>query len=207
MPFIDFGALKERVSMEQAAQVLGLQLSPTGGQLRGPCPACKSGGDRAIVITPAKGLFYCFAKKSGGDVIALTSHIEGIGTKEAAEYLDFHFGTVPVEGTVISTSTVSKERATAPQKQEARSQPAPAFDPDKFFAKLQFEHGEVQAAGYAAEDAERIGLGWHPQYKALFVGHRNADGTWSGFSKLKDGKLTPPPRWITSTVVPFQKRA
>jgi hypothetical protein len=72
---------------------------------------------------------------------------------------------------------------------------------------LQFEHDEVQGAGYAAEDAERIGLGWHPQYKVLFVGHRSADGSWSGFSKLKDGKLTPPPRWIVSTVVPFQKRA
>lgn len=40
MPFIDFGALKERVSMEQAVQLLGLQLRPQGHQLRGTCPNC-----------------------------------------------------------------------------------------------------------------------------------------------------------------------
>jgi len=78
MPFVDFAELKARVSIEQAAQMLGLHLVPHGSQSRSPCPACKSGGDRALVVTPAKGLFYCFAQKIGGDAIALTAHIRGI---------------------------------------------------------------------------------------------------------------------------------
>jgi hypothetical protein len=69
MPFVDFAALKQRVSIEQTAVLLGLQTNPAGNQLRAACPACKEGGDRAIVITPEKGLFYCFPGKVGeGDV-------------------------------------------------------------------------------------------------------------------------------------------
>ena len=67
-----------------------------------------------MVMTPAKGLFYCFAKKAGGDAIALTAHIRGIPVKDAADHLDRAFGTVQ-----NSTGTVSKSRATAPQAQEA----------------------------------------------------------------------------------------
>ena len=84
MPFVDFAELKTRVSIEQATQMLGLNLTPHGSQHRGPCPVCKTGGDRALVVTPAKGLFYCFAAKSGGDAIALVAHIRGISVKDAA---------------------------------------------------------------------------------------------------------------------------
>ena len=56
MPFVDFAELKTRVSIEQAMQMLGLKLVPHGSQHRGACPACETGGDRALVVTPAKGL-------------------------------------------------------------------------------------------------------------------------------------------------------
>jgi len=52
--FIDFAALKERISVEAAIPLLGLSLKQQNGQWRGPCPACKSGGDRALVVTPSK---------------------------------------------------------------------------------------------------------------------------------------------------------
>jgi hypothetical protein len=117
VPFIDFGALKERVSMEQAVQLLGLQLRPQGHQLRGACPVCKTGGDRALVITPGKGLYYCFAGQTGGDQIALTAHIKGFkNQQEAAAFLDGN-GTVP--GTV-QNSTVSKKGATVPPAHKDR---------------------------------------------------------------------------------------
>ena len=54
---IDFGELKQRVSIERAVEMLGIKLTKSGPQLRGPCPICKAGGDRAFVVTPAKGLF------------------------------------------------------------------------------------------------------------------------------------------------------
>ena len=143
MPFVDFAELKTRVSIEQAIQMLGLKLTPAGNQFRGPCPACKAGGDRALVVTPAKGLFYCFAKKVGGDAIALTAHIRGASVKEAAEELSRAFGTVQ-----NSTGTVSKNRATVPQAPEARKQPA--FDPEAYAARLDAAHASPDRSPWGA---------------------------------------------------------
>lgn len=85
---VDFAELKERLSIEEAIPLLGLEMRERNGQYRSPCPACKSGGDRALVITPAKGAYYCFADKKGGDVIALAAHINGTGMRDAALFLD-----------------------------------------------------------------------------------------------------------------------
>jgi DNA primase len=144
MPFVDFAELKARVSIEQAAQLLGLNLLPHGSQFRGACPACKTGGDRALVMTPAKGLFYCFAAKLGGDAIALTAHLRGLSVKDAADQLNRAFGTVQ-----NSTSTVSKNRATAPQAQAARKQSA--FDPEAYAARLDASHASLAPLGISAQ--------------------------------------------------------
>jgi hypothetical protein len=63
MPFVDFAELKTRVAIEQAMQMLGLNLTLHGNQYRGACPVCKAGGDRALIVTPAKGLFYSSQRK------------------------------------------------------------------------------------------------------------------------------------------------
>ena len=85
--FIDFVALKERVSVEAAISLLRLSLKQQNGQWRGPCPACKSGGDRALVVTPSKNAFYCFGDRTGGDVIAFAAHIRECSVKDAAAFL------------------------------------------------------------------------------------------------------------------------
>ncbi len=87
MSKIDFVKLKETVSILQAASLVELKLTQHGDAYRSPCPACQSGGERAIVITPAKKAYYCFAEKKGGDVIALVAHVRGIGQRAAAEWL------------------------------------------------------------------------------------------------------------------------
>ena len=66
MPFMDFDALKKAITFEQAIGLLGLQVKRhSGTQWRGACPACKTGGDRALVITEGKG-FFCFTQRAGG---------------------------------------------------------------------------------------------------------------------------------------------
>jgi DNA primase len=72
MSFIDFAEVKARCSIEQAAKLLDLKTIEERSQLRAPCPVY-SGGQRAIVITPAKNLFHCFPSKARGDQIALVS--------------------------------------------------------------------------------------------------------------------------------------
>jgi DNA primase len=71
---MDFQALKAAVTIQKAAALVELKLTKSGDAYRSPCPACDSGGDRAIVITPAKAAYYCFAQKKGGDCISLVAH-------------------------------------------------------------------------------------------------------------------------------------
>ena len=50
MSFIDFGALKERVSIEQVIAMLGIDnLKRQGAQLRGPCPIHAGNSPREFV--------------------------------------------------------------------------------------------------------------------------------------------------------------
>ena len=48
----DFQDIKRRFPIEKTAELLGLTLKPASGGLRGPCPACERGGERALAITP-----------------------------------------------------------------------------------------------------------------------------------------------------------
>ena len=202
MPFIDFAALKAAVTLDQVAELVGLTLKQEGSQFRTACPACKQGGDRAIVLTPAKGLFYCFSAKKGGDCIGLAAHIMSVGNNDAANFLVDQLGTdtvIPDKG----TGTVSKDRAkrpekaTAPQKPEGRKQPAPApFDPEKFAANLAYSD-EVAALGISEEDATRLGIGWHPKRKKVYFPVRNPDASLSGFIGCDASeKLILPPQWL-----------
>jgi hypothetical protein len=151
VPFIDYGALKERVSMEQAVQLLGLKLRPQGNQLRGPCPTCRTGGDRALVVTPGKQLFFCFAGQAGGDQIALVAHLKSCQTQEAAAFLA---GNSTVPGTV-QNGTVSKKGATIPPAPKERG-----FGP---LAYLEPQHETVQTLGVSQETAAAFGSGFAPK--------------------------------------------
>jgi len=135
--YVDFTALKEAVTIEQVAQLLDLELKQTNGQLRGPCPTCNSGGDRALVITPSKGLYYCFAEKKGGDMIALAGHIEGLAMKDAAQFIN-------------DTLTVPEEKVAKETSSNKKLQPL----------TLEHDHELVTAIGLDPTAAEALGIGY-----------------------------------------------
>jgi hypothetical protein len=116
LPYIEFQELKSRVSIEQAVQLLGLQLKPARTQLRGPCPICKIGGDRALVVTPSKGMFYCFAGQTGGDQIALVAHVKACKSDEAAAFLN------STSAGSVQNRTVTKNGATVPPTDSGKRQ-------------------------------------------------------------------------------------
>ena len=89
-PYVDFAALKARIRIEEVIPVLGLTMKGNQ-QLRGPCPYCK-GDPRALAINIDKQGFYCHSRSKGGDVIALTAHVRGTSQREAALFLQDHFG-------------------------------------------------------------------------------------------------------------------
>jgi len=134
MSYIDFEDVKKNVPIEKAVTLLELDLKPRGTQLRGNCPVC-DGGERILCVTPAKSCWYCFGCKTGGDQIALASHMRGEDPKAAAHYLS---GTVP-------------------ERKERREKSQKGF---KALEYLKPDHEAVQALGIEPEDAERIGLGY-----------------------------------------------
>lgn len=188
MPYVPFDELKTRFTIEQTTQLLGLQLKQSGQALRGPCPACGSGGDRAIVVTPAKGVFFCFTAQEGGDLIALAAHIRKCDVKAAASWLD---------GTSDNSS-----RDSSPSKKGT----VPAtLEP---LAYLEHEHVAVEALGFTAEDAKALGIGYCGKgimRGLVAIPVRLATGELAGYVGVTEAKL--PPRWhgIPNNVVPLSK--
>lgn len=92
MSYVDFDHVRRQVSVEQAAAWLGLNLKKVGQQFRGPCPLHDS-GSRALVLTPAENVWYCFAPQchAGGGVIELVMKVRGLGDRDAALALQEHF--------------------------------------------------------------------------------------------------------------------
>jgi DNA primase len=152
MSFVDFASLKEEVSIEDAASLLGLKLKDNGKQKRGPCPACESGGDRALVITPEKNAFYCFAAKQGGDCISLAAHIRECRMKEAAQYLQEQYSTSTSDST--SNSKVPEERRVASEGGER------GF---KALTYLETDHEALEALGLSPETLEYFQSGYAPR--------------------------------------------
>lgn len=147
MAFIDYAELKTRVSIHDAIQKLGLELKPAGHQLRGFCPQCKAGGDRALVITPDKSLFYCFSKKIGGDQIALVAHLKEMNTNEAANWLA---GTVPRNVTTKFGST------TLPPAPPTKA----GFDLEKYAERLDPSHAALEPLGIAPDTLKALKAGY-----------------------------------------------
>ncbi|MGD0076205.1 MAG: CHC2 zinc finger domain-containing protein [Candidatus Binataceae bacterium] len=147
---IDFGELKQRVSIERAAEMLGVKLTKSGPQLRGPCPICKSGGDRAFVVTPAKGLYYCFgACGKGGDAITMAANVRGCSLREAAEFL------AGKDGASSSTPKGDGSRSDSPQPPTEKG-----LRPLDY---LQAAHEAVQALGVSPETCAHFGAGFAPK--------------------------------------------
>ena len=172
MPFVDFAELKTRVSIEQAMQMLGLKLNFHGNQYRGACPVCKAGGDRALVVTPTKGLFYCFAKRTGGDQIALAAHIRGCQLREAADVLGGNC-TVPRDNTVPGTVPP----APAVKK--------PGFDPEAYAARLDPAHTSLASLGISAETLKAWKAGYSnsgTNRGRLAIALHDRDGNILGFA-------------------------
>jgi DNA primase len=186
---VDFAEIRERVSLEQAVQFLGLDLKRDGAAYRGPCPHCASGGDRALIVTPAKG-FYCHAQKRGGnDSTSLVAHVKGLSQRDAAAELQEHFLTVPK-----ATPSGTKKTASG-------------FDPDAFAQKLVYS-GEVEDMGISEDEAHALSIGFHPQRELVYFPVRNADASIAGFIAITDAAaIKLPPTWLLSTVVPFKARA
>ncbi|MGO8866408.1 MAG: CHC2 zinc finger domain-containing protein [Alphaproteobacteria bacterium] len=148
---VDFAEIKQKVSIERLPPVLGLQLQQYGLSWRGPCPACKQGGDRALAVTPHKKAFYCFAWKRGGDAIALAAHVKGMSQRDAAIFIaeQFHLDEAG-KATTANAGTSSRNSSPEPQARMAAVAPKPALQPLSYLDPV---HPSLQALGVSPDTA------------------------------------------------------
>lgn len=149
MSFVDFAEVKASHPIETIAERLALKLIRRGEQLRGPCPICEKSGDRALVITPSKAAFYCFAGQTGGDAIALAAHIRGETMKEAASWIVGDQSRPKGEG---KTDTVPNERKGNEERRLLK--PLTYLEPD---------HEALKPLGISPETLEAFGAGYAPK--------------------------------------------
>lgn len=176
MPLLDFEDIKARHPIDEVAQRLGIELVKSGSSMRGKCKVCESSGDRNLAITPGKGVFYCFSNGKGGDVIALVSHILGLGTKESAQWIDG-----------VSTA-----------KEKAPKAEAPSEGGFKALEYLQHDHEAVLALGFEPDDAERLGIGFAPRgilKGKVAIPVRLANGNLAGYVGATELQLPPSWKW------------
>ncbi len=139
-PYVDFAALKARIRIEEVIPILGLTMKGNQ-QLRGPCPVCK-GDARALAINIDKQGFYCHSRSKGGDVIALTAHVRGTSQREAALFLQDHFGA---------------ETKPAPKASETAHNALQPLD------YLETGHPIIELLGLSVAACEALGAGFAPK--------------------------------------------
>jgi hypothetical protein len=73
------------VPIEREIDRRGVKLKRVGAEHVGPCPKCD--GEDRFAINPAKGVWNCRGCDTGGDVIKLVEHLDGVDFMHACEAL------------------------------------------------------------------------------------------------------------------------
>jgi hypothetical protein len=148
-------SVKEAVTIHQCVQLLGIQMTMAKDQLRSPCPACRTGGPRALCVTPGHkrndgslGSFYCHGGKVGGDKIGLVAHIRNLSQTDAAKLIQEHYGAAPQKRAVPGNSP------SPPQKERA------GFDIEAYAKRLDPEHEALAHLGVSAETLREFKAGY-----------------------------------------------
>lgn len=148
--YVDFKEVSARANIADVAALLGLKLKKSGDQLRGPCPVHPN-GDRSLVITPSKGLWFCFEPscRKGGDVIELVAKVKGVSQKEAAQFLASHYEIAKAAKTIDLVALVDGDLQ------------APKLKGPLDY--LQHDHDAVVALGLEPETCRRFAAGYAPK--------------------------------------------
>ena len=185
---IDFKSLKESVGIEEVARGF-LHLTITEDKedtIRAVCPSCESSDQRAIIITPSKGLFYCFKAKTGGDLISLVSHCHGLTVRDSGEVL-----------AKVYMGTSWKEEPKAEPKPIAPEEKG-GFNPLKYIETLRTEQEDVSEFGIIAELCEEVGgMGFCTKginRGKLTIPLRREDGSIVAFIGVS-GDVSAPKKW------------
>ena len=187
MAFTDFKELRDKVSITQVAEWLGIIVKGYGASPRGECPLC--GDDRSFTITPAKGMWGCFKCGKKGSILDLVMEVRQVKLTDAAQLIGEHF---------LGTVQSQRRDSTVPSRTEGELKPLDYLDP---------EHPAVDAVGFASDFAAKHGIGYSPKgimRGTVAIPFRDEHGTLLGYIGITE-EATLPKDFKERTVVPLKR--
>jgi len=148
-PRLDFGLLKQRVTIEQVLARRGLlePLTRRGHRLVGACPVHGGDNPTAFVVDCRRNLWRCFTCDDGGDVVEIVRRLHVCGYREAAHVL----------AAIAGDDEPFLERLSPPPRTRARP-----FRPYRTRLTLDPNHPFLAARRIRTDTARRHDVGaWH----------------------------------------------
>lgn len=206
--------IKSRIDIvEYVSQYV--QLKKAGYNYKGLCPFHKEKSP-SFMVSPDKGIAYCFGCRKGGDVFAFAMEIEHVDFVDALRSL--------AKRTGVTLEDYKSEDVDKKQRLYRMQEVAQVFYEEKLAAPEASEaRAYVEKRGMGAEDVKAFGIGYAPDsYDALLrrlrdKGFTEAEIRESGLVTLKEGssdvydkfrdRITFPLRNADGDIVGFAGRA
>lgn len=178
-PFVDFRAIREKLTMEQVLAHYGVldTFKRTGTRLSGPCPIHGGSNPTQFRVDTERNLWNCFSEcKNGCNVLDFIARKEDISINEAAIKACDWFK-IAVPETKSGTPSNDPEPNSTPPAKTASAVNAPVREelgpnqPLKFrLEKLDRAHPYLAERGIAPETVIDFGLGYFTGENGLMTG-------------------------------------
>lgn len=182
-PFVDFRAIRARITMEQVLDHYGVlaTFKRTGNRLSGPCPIHGGHNPSQFRVDTDRNLWNCFSEcKNGGNVLDFIARKEDMSIHDAALRACEWFG-INLDG--VSTDRAANAGPAEPKSERPAKNTRPVVEsvsslddttpnpPLKFrLEKLDRSHPYFAERGLTQETVIDFGLGYFTGDKGLMVG-------------------------------------
>jgi DNA primase len=215
-PFLDFRAIRARITMEQVLEHYGVlaTLKRTGTRLSGCCPIHNGTNSTQFRVDTEKSLWNCFSGCKGGNALDFIARKESLPIHDAAlkacEWFGIPMQDAGTEATSANHSAPSKP--VAAETQSAAPHPSDNVNPVLKFRldNLNPSHPYLAERGLTQETVTDFGLGYFNGNKGLMTGRivipiQNLDGKivayagrWPGDPPKDTPKYKLPPNFKKS---------
>jgi DNA primase len=184
-PFVDFRAIRGRITMEQVLEHYSVlhTLKRSGSRLSGPCPIHNGTNPTQFRVETDRNIWNCFSEcKHGGNTLDFIAKKEDCSVHDAAlkacEWFDIPLTEVKANGSFPGEPEAEAE---LPAKNGSKHKSKPATTPKpydntpnaplKFQLKnLEHQHPYIKERGISLETAIDFGIGYFTAAQGLMVG-------------------------------------
>ena len=184
-PFVDFRAIRGRITMEQVLEHYGVlhTFKRSGNRLSGPCPIHGGSNPTQFRVETEKSIWNCFSEcKHGGNVLDFIARKENISVHDAAlkacEWFNIPIAEIKADGPRVESDYAPEEAPVPTAKSVAKPATSLKSEDDTPNAPLKFRLDKLQRDHpYLTQDRRltqetivEFGLGYFTGVKGLMTG-------------------------------------